>query len=87
MVQHNVSTGKYFVDGEEVSKQQYDAELSKIVEQNVLADEIFHGEKTIDDCPPEWQKEVLLMVDIRKEDADPDMDESEVFDILMGGAV
>ena len=81
--------GRYWHDDTEISKSDYDALVSIVMEKNVWTNRVYMGEVSIDDVPVAWQEEIAERVKQRREEAEQSEEISmeEALEIILGGAV
>lgn len=82
------SKGHYWHDETEITAEEYEELYSVISAKNRWVNDVFYERASIDDCPLEWREEVLRRVRERQDtiDPDPEIDDSEAWSIIFGGA-
>lgn len=81
--------GRYWHDGAEIGKDEYDALAAAVMEKNAWTSRVYSGAASIDEVPAEWREEIAERVKTRREeDAQPkDLTDEEALAIILGGAV
>lgn len=68
--------------GVEITEAEYNTLLAEIRAKAQLVDDVYNGEKTLDDVPAEWRDEIQRRVTERQEaEAEPDPEQSEMDDM------
>ena len=83
----NLTSGKCYRDGVEITALEYADALANAKNKAVLVNGICNGTATIDDAPEDWRTELSQRVADRKTQADddPELTAEEALDIILGG--
>ncbi len=81
--------GRYFDGEEEITKEEYDALRTVIMEKKRWVGRVYSGAASIEEVPTEWREEIAERVERRREeDAQPkELEPDEALEIILGGAV
>lgn len=79
--------GRYWHDGAEIGKDEYDALVAIVMEKNAWVGKVYSGAASIDEVPAEWREEIAERVKQRREeDEQPkDLEPDEALEIILGG--
>ena len=87
MLSKNLTSGKCYRDGVEITALEYANALAEAKDKAAWVNDICNGTATIIDAPIEWRSEISQRVADRQtqEDDDPDLTAEESLDIILGG--
>lgn len=79
--------GRYFDGEEEITKEEYDALRTLIMEKKRWVGRVYSGAASIEEVPTEWREEIASRVEQRREeDAQPkELEPDEALEIILGG--
>lgn len=88
MLSKNLTSGKCYRDGVEITAEEYSAAFEEIKAKTDLANQLYKGEITIDAVPAEWREEIQRRVNERitaeSEAAEQDINGDEFLSMLEG---
>lgn len=78
--------GRYWQDDREITASEYNELIAIVKTKSRLVNQIINGDTTIENCPDEWRDEIAQRVaDYQAQQEDPELDESEALNIILGG--